>query len=52
MGATTTAGQAQQLAQTASPGETDQLNSTVANLDQYQKVNDTELLFRPGQTMR
>ena len=50
IGATTTAGQAQQLAQTAS-GQTDKLNSTVANLDQYQKVNDTELLFRPGQTM-
>ncbi len=48
-GATTTAGQAQQLAQQAS-GKADKLNSTVANLDQYQKVNDTELLFRPGQT--
>ncbi|HEY0784303.1 MAG TPA: OmpA family protein [Acidobacteriaceae bacterium] len=48
-GATTTAGQAQQLAQQAS-GRTDQLNATVSNLDQYQKVNDTELVFRPGQT--
>jgi outer membrane protein OmpA-like peptidoglycan-associated protein len=49
MGATTTATQAQQMAQQAS-GRTDKLNSTVANLDQYQKVNDTELLFRAGQT--
>jgi outer membrane protein OmpA-like peptidoglycan-associated protein len=48
MGATTTATQAQQLAQQAS-GRTDKLNSTVSNLDQYQKVNDTELLFRSGQ---
>lgn len=49
MGASTTATQAQQLAQQAA-GRTDKLNSTVANLDQYQKVNDTELLFRSGQT--
>ncbi len=49
VGATTTANQAQQLAQQAS-GRTDKLNSTVSNLDQYQKVNDTELLFRAGQT--
>jgi outer membrane protein OmpA-like peptidoglycan-associated protein len=49
MGASTTATQAQQMAQQAS-GRTDRLNSTVANLDQYQKVNDTELLFRAGQT--
>ena len=49
VGATTTATQAQQLAQQAS-GRTDKLNSTVSNLDQYQKVNDTELLFRAGQT--
>ena len=46
--ATTTANQAQQMAQQAS-GRTDKLNSTVANLDQYEKVNDTELLFKPGQ---
>ena len=46
--ATKTASQAQQMAQQAS-GRTDKLNSTVANLDQYQKVNDTELLFKPGQ---
>jgi outer membrane protein OmpA-like peptidoglycan-associated protein len=49
IGASTTATQAQQLAQQAA-GRTDKLNSTVANLDQYQKVNDTELLFRSGQT--
>ncbi len=49
MSATTTATQAQQLAQQAS-GRTDKLNSTVSNLDQYQKLNDTELLFRSGQT--
>jgi outer membrane protein OmpA-like peptidoglycan-associated protein len=49
-GATTTAGQAQQLAQQAS-GRTDKLNTTVSNLDQYQKVNDTELVFRPGQSI-
>ena len=49
-GATTTATQAQQLATQAS-GRTDKLNSTVSNLDQYQKVNDTELIFRPGQTV-
>jgi outer membrane protein OmpA-like peptidoglycan-associated protein len=49
-GATTTASQAQQLAQQAS-GRTDKLNTTISNLDQYQKVNDTELVFRPGQTM-
>ena len=48
-GANTTAGQAQRLAQQAS-GRTDQINTTVSNLDQYQKVNDTELRFRPGQT--
>ena len=49
-GAQTTAQQAQQLAQQAS-GQTAKLNSTVSNLDQYQKVNDTELVFRPGQQM-
>ncbi len=47
--ASTTASQAQQMAQQAS-GRTDTLGNTVANLDQYQKVNDTELLFHPGQT--
>ena len=47
--ANTTATQAQQLAQQAS-GRADTLGTTVANLDQYQKVNDTELIFHPGQT--
>ncbi|RRA47632.1 OmpA family protein [Acidipila sp. EB88] len=47
--ANTTAGQAQQLAQQAS-SQTSQINSTVSGLDQYSKVSDTELLFRPGQT--
>jgi outer membrane protein OmpA-like peptidoglycan-associated protein len=27
-----------------------ELNTTVSNLDQYQKVSDTEIRFRPGQT--
>lgn len=49
-GANTTAGQAQQLAQQASM-QTSQINTTVAGLDQYQKISDTELVFRPGQTM-
>ena len=48
--ANTTAGQAQQTAQQAS-AQTSQLNTTVNGLDQYQKVSDTELRFRPGQTM-
>lgn len=43
------AGQAQQLAQQAST-HTDQLNSTVSNLDQYQQIADTELHFRGTQT--
>ena len=47
--ASSTATQAQQLAQQAS-GRADTLGTTVANLDQYQKVNDTELIFHPGQT--
>jgi outer membrane protein OmpA-like peptidoglycan-associated protein len=45
----TTAGQAQQSAQQANT-ETTHLNTTVAGLDQYQKVSDTELRFRRGQT--
>lgn len=49
-GANSTAGQAQQLAQQAS-AQTSQINTTVAGLDQYQKISDTELVFRPGQTM-
>ncbi|HZD48749.1 MAG TPA: OmpA family protein [Silvibacterium sp.] len=47
--ANNTAGQAQQTAQQAST-QTAQLNGTVSNLDQYQKVNDIEIRFRPGQT--
>jgi outer membrane protein OmpA-like peptidoglycan-associated protein len=45
----TRAGQAQQVAQTATD-KTTQLNTTVSNLDQYQQVSDTEIHFRPGQT--
>lgn len=41
---------AQQMAQTAS-SRTDQLNSTVSNLDQYKPVTDTEIHFRAGQTV-
>jgi outer membrane protein OmpA-like peptidoglycan-associated protein len=48
--ANNTANQANQMAQQAST-QTAQLNTTVSNLDQYQKVNDTEIRFRPGQTM-
>jgi outer membrane protein OmpA-like peptidoglycan-associated protein len=48
--ANTTASQAQQLAQQSS-GRTQQLNATVANLDQYQPVSDTEIRFRIGQTV-
>jgi outer membrane protein OmpA-like peptidoglycan-associated protein len=45
----TTASQAQQSAQQANT-ETTHLNTTVAGLDQYQKISDTELRFRRGQT--
>jgi outer membrane protein OmpA-like peptidoglycan-associated protein len=48
--ANNTATQASQMAQQAST-QTTQLNTTVDNLDQYQKVNDTEIRFRPGQTI-
>jgi outer membrane protein OmpA-like peptidoglycan-associated protein len=48
--ANSTANQAQQTAQQAS-AQTTQLNGTVSNLDQYQKVNDIEIRFRPGQTV-
>ncbi len=48
--ANTQAGQAQQLAQKAS-SQTDQLNHTVTNLDQYSPVADTEIRFRAGQTV-
>lgn len=47
--ASSTAGQAQQTAQQASD-QTGKLNTTVAGLDQYQKLNDTEIRFRSGQT--
>jgi outer membrane protein OmpA-like peptidoglycan-associated protein len=48
--ANNTAGQAQQTAQQAS-AQTAQLNTTVSNLDQYKPVSDTEIRFRPGQTV-
>jgi outer membrane protein OmpA-like peptidoglycan-associated protein len=48
--ASQTATQADQTAQQAST-ETASLDTTVSNIDQYKKVNDTEIRFRPGQTM-
>ncbi len=48
--ANTTATQAQQMAQQANSQNT-KLNTTVSGLDQYSKVSDTELRFRPGQTI-
>jgi outer membrane protein OmpA-like peptidoglycan-associated protein len=48
--ANTQAGQASQLAQQAST-RTDNLNTTVSNLDQYQPIADTEIRFRTGQTV-
>jgi outer membrane protein OmpA-like peptidoglycan-associated protein len=48
--ANNTANQANQMAQQAST-QTAQLNTTVNNLDQYKQVNDTEIRFRPGQTV-
>jgi outer membrane protein OmpA-like peptidoglycan-associated protein len=48
--ANSTATQANQTAMQASD-RTNQLNTTVSNIDQYQKVNDTEIRFRPGQTV-
>ncbi|RXS98131.1 flagellar motor protein MotB [Silvibacterium dinghuense] len=48
--ANNTATQANQLATQASD-RTGQLTTTVNGLDQYQKVNDTEIRFRPGQTV-
>lgn len=47
--ANTQAGQASQMAQQAST-QTDHLNTTVSNLDQYTPIADTEIRFRPGQT--
>lgn len=48
--ANSTATQANQTAQQAS-AQTAQLDSTITNLDQYKQVNDTEIRFRPGQTV-
>lgn len=48
--ANTAAGQAGSMAQQANT-QTAQTSTTVAGLDQYQKVSDTELRFRAGQTM-
>jgi outer membrane protein OmpA-like peptidoglycan-associated protein len=48
--ANTTAQSAQSTAQQAS-AKTNQLGTTVAGLDQYQPVNNTEIRFRPGQTV-
>jgi outer membrane protein OmpA-like peptidoglycan-associated protein len=45
-----TAGQAQQTAQQASD-KTAQLGETVANLDQYHPLTNTDIHFRPGQTV-
>ncbi|HVT97445.1 MAG TPA: OmpA family protein [Acidobacteriaceae bacterium] len=48
--ATTTAQQAQQTAQQASD-KTNQLGETVANIDQYHPLTNTDIRFRPGQTV-
>lgn len=48
--ANTQAGQASQTAQQAST-RTENLNTTVSNLDQYSPIADTEIHFRPGQTV-
>ena len=48
--ASQTAGQAQQLAQTATD-KTNQLGQTVSGLDQYHPVTNTDIRFRPGQTV-
>src|ERR1700748_3999032 len=48
--ANTQAGQASQLAQQAST-RTDNLNTTVSNLDQYSPIADTEIRFRSGPTV-
>jgi outer membrane protein OmpA-like peptidoglycan-associated protein len=45
-----TAGQAQQLAQNASD-KTNQLGETVAGLDQYHPITNTDINFRSGQTI-
>jgi outer membrane protein OmpA-like peptidoglycan-associated protein len=46
--ASTQANQAQELAGKAST-QTGQLNTTIANLDQYTPLTETEIHFRPGQ---
>ncbi|MFT4112795.1 OmpA family protein [Silvibacterium sp.] len=48
--ANNTATQANQTALQAS-NRTGEISNTVNGLDQYQKVNDTEIRFRPGQTV-
>ncbi len=48
--AATQATTAQQVAQQAS-GQAGQLQTTVSNLDQYSAMADTEIRFRPGQTV-
>jgi outer membrane protein OmpA-like peptidoglycan-associated protein len=48
--ASQTATQAQQVAQQASD-KTAQLGQTVANLDQYHPITNTDIRFRPGQTV-
>jgi outer membrane protein OmpA-like peptidoglycan-associated protein len=48
--ANTQAGQASQMAQQAST-RTDNLNTTVSNLDQYAPMADTEIRFHSGQTV-
>ena len=48
--ATQTAQQAQQTAQRASD-KTNQLGETVANIDQYHPLTNTDIRFRPGQTV-
>jgi outer membrane protein OmpA-like peptidoglycan-associated protein len=48
--ASQTAGQAQQLAQSATD-KTNQLGDTVAGIDQYHPITNTDIHFRPGQTM-
>jgi outer membrane protein OmpA-like peptidoglycan-associated protein len=48
--ATQTATQAQQTAQQASD-KTAQLGETVANLDQFHPITNTDIHFRPGQTV-
>lgn len=44
------ANQAQQTAQVATT-KTGELGTTVAGIDQFQQISDTEIRFRPGQTL-